>query len=157
MSLLVVCLASLASGQEIAVTISADNVPALVLSVPKDARVSPSKEKTVIQTTNMFLHVWPVPGAKTVADAAARVGEVIKGDVLKFAATKTNDLTLAGAPARHLIGNGAEADDGDPSTADVVIFTVGNHAFVACVHGEGNDASCEREPMLAVLRTAKSP
>ena len=92
------------------------------------------------------------------ADAALPlVADTIKGDVLQFQPGQTNTLTVAGAPALHLIGSGVEADDGDPSTADVVVFAVGGHAFVACVHGEHNDASREREPMLTTLQTAKQP
>lgn len=127
------------------------------LVAPADAKVVPFKEKTVIQTTNMFLHVWPVTGAKTVAEAQSRLGDVIKGDMLKFSATATNEITVAGSSARHLIGNGVEADDGDNATADIVIFSVGNRIFIACVHGEGNDVSEEREPMLKMLQTARSP
>ena len=150
-------LASFALGQEKAVTILAGGGPAMVLSVPPGAKLVPMGEKTVVQTEAMLLHIWPVAGAKTTADAAARLAETIKGDVLKFNVTKTNEITVAGSPARHLIGNGVEADDGDAATADVVIFAVGPGVFIACVHGEANDASKEREPMLKVLRTAKSP
>ena len=44
--------------------------------------MTPWKGKTVIQTTNMFLHVWLVAGAKTVDEAQGRFGDVIKGDIL---------------------------------------------------------------------------
>lgn len=139
------------------VTVLADKVPVLELTAPSEAKIVPFKDKTVIQTTNMFLHVWPVTGAKTVDEAQGRLGDVIKGDVLKFSATATNAITVAGSPARHLIGNGVEADDGDNATADIVIFSVGNRIFIACVHGEGNDASKEREPMLKMLQNGKKP
>ena len=98
-----------------------------------------------------------VLGAKTVKEAQAQLGNVIKGDVLKFTASMTNEIAVAGLPARHLIGRGVEADDGDDATADVLIFEVGKQMFIASVHGEGNDASREREPMLKMLQTAKSP
>ena len=143
--------------QDHTTTISVDKTPALELAVPADAKVTPEKDKTVIQTTNMFLYVWSVAGAKTLDDAQLRLADTIKGDVLKFAATATNVITVCGAPARHLSGGCVEADDGDPATADIVIFAAGGRVFVACVHGEHNDASREREPMLKVLRTAKAP
>ena len=154
---LFLALASYVSAEERTITVLADKTPALELAVPPEAKVTPVKDKTVIQTTNMFLHVWPVTGAKTVNEAQIRLGDVIKDDVLKFSASATNEITVAGSPARHLIGNGVEADDGDNATADVVIFAVGNRIFVACVHGEGNDASREREPMLKMLQTARNP
>ena len=156
--LLLLSLVSCVSAEERAITVLAgDQAPVLTLIVPVEAKVTSLKEKTVIQTTNMFLHVWPVTGAKTVDEAQIRLGDVIKGDVLKFSAATTNEITVAGSRARHLIGNGVEADDGDAATADVVIFAVGNRIFVACVHGEANDASREREPMLKILHTAQSP
>ena len=138
-------------------TVSEDGAPTLTLTVPHGAKVIPAKEKTVVQTTNMFLHIWTVREAKTVKEAAPRVAEVVKGDVLNFKPSETNSLTVAGGPAALLSGPCVEADDGDPATADVVVFTVGDHAFIACVHGEHNDASREREPMMKILRTAKSP
>ena len=139
------------------VTILADAAPGVELTVPQDAKVTPLKEKTVIQTADMFLHVWPVQGAGTLDDAQLKLADVVKGDVLKFSASTTNALTVAGAPARLLSGKCVEADDGDPAAADVVLFAVGDRVYVACVHGEGNDASRERAPMLEVLRTAKRP
>ena len=145
------------SAQERALTLLADKAPALELTVPAGTKVTPVKDKTILQTTNMFLYVWPVPGAKTLDEAQAGLGEVIKSDVLKFAASATNALTVGGAPARHLIGRGVEADDGDDATADVVVFGVGSRFFIACVHGEGNDASRERDPMLKLLQTARNP
>ena len=150
-------LTSYVSAEDRTVTVLADTVPALKLTVPSGAKVTATADKTVIHTTNMFLHIWPVAGAKTVNEAQARLGDVIKGDVLKFSASATNEIAVAGSPATHLIGNGVEADDGDAATADIVIFAAGNRIFIACVHGEDNDASREREPMLKVLRTAKCP
>jgi len=146
-----------ALAQERTVTVLADKTPVLELTVPRGATVTLIKDKTVIQTTNMFLHVWAVAGARTLAEARARLGVVIKDDVLKFVPTSSNVLTVAGSPALHLIGKGVEADDGDDATADFVIFSAGSRVFVACVHGEGNDASRERQPMLRMLQTAKLP
>ena len=150
-------LASCVWAGEHTVTVLADKTPVLELTVPLEAKVSTGKEKTVIHTTNMFLHVWPVSEAKTVDEAQVRLGDVIKGDVLKFSASATNEITVAGAPARLLVGDGVEADDGDAAKADVVIFGAGNRIFIACVHGEGNDASRERDPMLKMLQTVRSP
>ena len=155
--LLFISLASCVFGADRTITIMADKRPVLELTVPQQAEVTPIKDKTLIHTTNMFLHVWPVSGAKTVYEAQVRLGDVIKGDVLKFSASLTNEITVAGSPARHFIGKGVEADDGDDATVDVVIFELGKQMFIASVHGEGNDASREREPMLKMLETAKSP
>ena len=148
---------SVVSAQDIPVPIAAAGAPALVLTAPAGAKVYSNPPKTTIVAPGMFLSVWDVPNAKTAEEALPLVADTIKGDVLQFLPGQTNNLTVAGAPALHLIGSGVEADDGDPSTADVVVFSAGGHAFVACVHGEHNDASREREPMLNTLQTAKLP
>lgn len=150
-------LASCLSAQDRTITILVDKTPSLELAVPPETKVTPWKDKTVIQTTNMFLYIWSVTGAKTVNDAQDCLADVIKGDVRKFTASTTNEITVANSPARHLMGKGVEADDGDDATADIVIFAIDSRIFIACVHGEGNDASHEREPMLKLLKTAKSP
>jgi len=154
---LFLALASYVSAGERTVTVMADNTPALDIAVPAAAKVTQWKDKTLIHTTNMFLYVWPVVNVKTLNEAQARLGEVIKDEVQKFTASATNEITVAGSPASHLIGTGVEADDGDDATADIVIFTVGGHVFIACVHGENNDASREQAPMLQMLQTANPP
>ena len=148
---------SRALAEEMNVTISEGGAPVLSLSVPAGSKVYPTPSKTTIVATNMYLYIWTVSGAQTTAEALSRLPTVIQDNVLDFKAEQTNDLLVAEAPAIHLIGSGVEADDGDPSTADVVVFTAGPRAFVACVHGEHNDASRERQPMLEALRTAKTP
>jgi hypothetical protein len=66
-------------------------------------------------------------------------------------------VDIAGAPAKHIIGPGNEADDGDPGNAEVVLFVVGGRVFAGCVHGEFDDASRARPAMMAVLQTAHAP
>ncbi len=149
--------ASICSAENVNVTILANNAPALVLTVPQSAKVTTKKDKTEIKTENMTLYIWSIPTAKTVAEGVAQIPNVIAHEVVQFAATSTNTITVAGAEAKHLMGRGVEADDYDPGTADVVILTTGNAIFAACVHGEANDAVRERKPMLDVLQTAKVP
>ena len=139
------------------VTIIAEGTPALVLKIPQSVKVTSKKEKTEIKTKEMTLYIWAIPTAKTVDEGTAQIPNVISREVVQFVATNTNTITVAGAVAKHLIGRGVEADDYDPGTADVIVFTTGKSVFAACVHGEGNDAAREREPMLAVLKTAKLP
>lgn len=150
-------LAVLASAQDTSVTLSVDGKPALVLQVPAAARVTSSNAYVNIRATNMSLHVWAVPNAGSAADAAPRVAEIIKSEFIKFKTTANMDMVIAGAPAKHVTGSGNEADDGDPGNAEVVLFVVRGHVFAGCVHGEFDDASRARAPMLAVLRTAQAP
>jgi hypothetical protein len=144
-----------ASAQENTVTLFADHNPALALRVPAAAKVTFSNDYVNIRTTNMSLHVWFVANAKTVNDAVPRAAELIKSEFIKFKASSTEDLVIAGAPAKQVTGSGNEADDGDPGHAEVVFFVVGGRVFAGCVHGEFDDASRERAPMMAVLRTAR--
>jgi hypothetical protein len=142
---------------ETSVTLSVDGKPALVLQAPSAAKVTCSNAYVNIRTTNMSLHVWAVPNAKSAADALPRTGELIKSEFIKFKTTAIKDLVIAGAPAKHVTGSGNEADDGDPGNAEVILFASGGHVFAGCVHGEFDDASRARAPMMAVLRTAQSP
>jgi hypothetical protein len=156
-SLCVASMAALASAQEASVTLTVDGKPALTLQVPVAAKVTSSNGYVNIRTTNMSLHIWAVPKARTAKDASRRAAELIKSEFIKFTATATTDTVIAGAPAKHVVGSGNEADDGDPGHAEVVLFEVGSRVFAGCVHGEFDDASRAREPMMAVLQTAHAP
>jgi hypothetical protein len=147
-------IATLAKAEDASATLSVDGKPILALQVPPDAKVTSSNGYVNIHTSKMSLHVWAVARAKTVAKALPFTAEIIKGEFIKYAITSTEDMVVAGAPAKHIIGSGNEADDGDPGHAEVVLFVVGKHVFAACVHGEFDDASRARAPMMAMLQTA---
>ncbi len=157
-SVVVLFLATVASAEDLkTVTISKDGAAVMTISAPKSAKVTTEKDKTVIDTKDMVLDLWVVPKAKAVAEAIAALDDVIKSEVLKFKQTSTEAITVAEAEGKHLIGKGLEADDQDPATVDVVVFSVGKTVFVACVHGEGQAALRQRPPMLKVLKTVKAP
>lgn len=139
------------------VTISSAGTAVMTISAPQNAKVTTDKEKTVIDSKDMILDLWVVPKAKTVAEAVAGLDDLIKSEVLKFNATSSEAITVAEAEGKHLMGKGVEADDQDPGTADVVVFTVGKTVLVACVHGEGETAVRQRQPMLKALKTVKAP
>ena len=155
--LLIAACAAATAAENKSVTVDAGDEPGAVLAVPADSKVDASKTETDIRTTNLFLIVRPLANVSKPEDAIPKTAEIIKSDFVKFVATETNDITVAGAPAKQLTGNGAEADDGDPGTADVVYFSVGKRVFAACVHGEHDAAAKQRKPMLEILQTAKSP
>jgi len=143
-----------ASAEDKSVTLSVEGKPALVLQVPAAAKITSSNSYVNVKTTNMSLHVWAVPHAKTAADAVPRAAELIKSEFIKFKTKASMDMIIANAPAKHVTGSGNEADDGDPGNAEVVFFVVGGQVFAGCVHGEFDDASRARAPMMAVLQTA---
>ncbi len=138
------------------ITVKAGGAEALKLSVPTDAEVATKGDKTTIQTKTLRIYLWPVAKAKKVEDVLPHVGDIIKSEFTDFVVGGTDTITVAGAEAKHLKGKGAEADDGDPGTADVVIFTTGKHVFVASVHGEKEEAAKERPDFLTVLKSAKA-
>lgn len=146
-----------ASAQDKSVTLSVDGKPALVLKVPLAAKFTSANGYVKLQTTNLTLHVWAVPNAKTANEAVPRAAEIIKSEFLNFKTTATMDLDIAAAPAKHVTGSGNEADDRDPGNAEVVLFVAGGHVFAGCVHGEADDAAKARGAMMAVLKTAQLP
>jgi hypothetical protein len=156
-SVLLISLGGLASAQDTSVALSLDGKPALVLRVSPAPKVTSSNGYVNIKTGKMSLHVWAVPDAKTAGDALPRAAEIIKSEFINFKTTSTMDMDIAGAPAKHVTGSGNEADDGDPGNAEVVFFVAGGRVFAACVHGEFDDASRARAPMMAVLKTAQAP
>jgi hypothetical protein len=156
-SVFILSVAALASAQETSVTMSVDGKPALVLKVPSAPKLLSTNGFVRIQATNLTLYVWAVPNAKTADDAVPRAPEIIKSEFLKFKTNMVMDMTIAGAPAKHVTGSGNEADDGDPGNAEVVLFTVGGRVFAGCVHGEADEASKARAAMMTVLKTAQSP
>ena len=149
--------AALASAQDTSLTLSVDGKPALVLKVPAALKVISTNGYLRVQATNLTLHVWAVPNAKTVNDALPLAGNIIKSEFLKFKTNMVMDMTIAGAPAKHVTGSGNEADDGDPGNAEVVFFAVGGRVFAGCVHGEADEASKARAAMMTVLKTAQTP
>ncbi len=156
--LVVFVLTTAASADDLkTVTISHAGAAVMTIRVPQAAKVATDKEKTVIDTKDMVLDLWVVPKAKTVAEAIAGLDDVIKSEVLKFHAISSEAITVAESEGKHLMGKGIEADDQDPATVDVVVFAVDKTVLVACVHGEGEAAVRQRQPMLNALKTVKAP
>ena len=93
-------------------------------------------------------------GAQTVDEAVGRVSEQITDEFKNLKVTNSTDLTVAGAPAKRQEGSGEEADDGDAGKADVIVFKMGQHIFVACTHGEALNPAAQ-EWMLKLVQEAK--
>jgi hypothetical protein len=102
------------------------------------------------------IEFWLVSGAKSVDDAVAQVSTRIVDEFKDFKPEHTTDLTIAGAPAKQLVGAGHEADDGDPGDADVIVFKVGDKIFIGCNHGESLTPSGQ-EGLMTVTQTAQMP
>ncbi|MEI9893004.1 MAG: hypothetical protein WDN28_03590 [Chthoniobacter sp.] len=154
LALALVLIGSAAFAEDKEITVSAGDA-SLKITVPKDTEVTKKTGRTILHAKGLWIYLWDVAGARTVADAVPQAGKVIKSEFTDFAAGETKTITVAGHEAKHLIGKGAEADDGDPGGAEVVIFTDGKHVFAACVHGEKDEAAKESAQFLKVLKSVK--
>ena len=123
----------------------------------KAAKVTSSKDKTVVDTKDLTLYLWVVPKAKTVAEAVPKVATVISGEFKDFVVQRTNTITVAGAEAKHLVGRGRKPMTATRARRTSWVFTVGKTVLAACVHGEGETAPQQRPAMLAMLKTVKAP
>lgn len=128
----------------------------VTLTVPQAAKVTTDNGKTTIDTNKFNLYLWLAPKAKTVDEAASGVGEIIKSEAVNLKIQETKTINLAGAAAKHIMAKSNEADDNDPGTTDIVVFTAGGKVIVACIHGENDFATRNRQAMLDTLGTAKA-
>ena len=131
--------------------------PAVTLTVPGTAKVTTNeKGKTTIDTNKFNLYLW-APKVKTVGKAVDGIANTVKSEVVNLKIGETKTIKVAGAEAKHLIATSNEADDNDPGTTDIVVFTCGGKVIVACIHGEEEFAPKHRQAMLDMLKTAKAP
>ncbi len=137
-------------------TVTNGGKPAVLLTLPTGWTAAASEAKVSIQTEKKHPHiqVWATAAAD-VATAEKQVATLVVSEVTGFTATTTTDLQIGGAPARQLIGTGLEADDSDPSNAEVTLFAIGKVVYVAIAHGEGDGAAKRHAEFNAVLATAK--
>jgi len=136
-----------------------DKKPALTMQLLPGWTAKNSADKIDLKPEKFEVHIqlWNVAKANSVAAAVAMVPEFIKSEVTEFKAVSTKDIKVAGGGAKHLIGTGSEADDSDPSNAEVFLFSVGGKVFMICAHGEGEGAAKARASILQMLATAKKP
>lgn len=158
-SILFLFAVAVAMATDVSTVITVAGKPALTLQLPAGAEIKTEGERTSIRAAKaqIYLQLWPLAKAKTVEAGLSLLPDLLAAkDVTDFKVTTTNHITVAGAPALHLVGGGKEQDDGDPSEADVVVFSVENKFFAACVHGE-HRIPAEVTAMLKVLASAKLP
>jgi hypothetical protein len=128
----------------------------LGLTTSADCKCAAKDGSLKINAPQFEVEVWVVPGAKTVDEAIGNVDKQIADEFKDFKADSTTDLTIAGSPAKWLVGPGHEADDGDPGAADLIVFKVGDHIFVACTHGE-KLTPIGQQGLLTMVQTAQMP
>ncbi len=131
-------------------------VDVLKITAPPAIKCTPGDGTLHFNAGQYEVEFWLVPGAKTVDDAVGHVSTQIASEFKDFKPDQTTELTVAGSPAKRLVGGGHEADDGDPGDADVIVFKVGEHLFVACNHGESLNP-VGQQGMLTLVQTAQLP
>lgn len=145
------CFASAAETTPLSVP-SADKKAAITLQLSEGWTTYHNKDGSIsidIPKSGVHVQIWALSQA-SVDEAAKQVPDLIKGQVTKFAVTETKPIIVAGTAGKQLTGTGEEADDGDPSNADVYLFSVEGKVFLICAHGEG-DGSVKNRPTLATL------
>jgi hypothetical protein len=127
----------------------------LKLTTSADCKGTAKDGALKINAPQFEVEVW-LSGAKSVDEATGTVATQIVDEFKDFKADSTTDVTIAGSPAKRLVGPGHEADDGDPGAADLIVFKVGDHVFVACTHGEKLMPVGE-QGLLTIVQTAQVP
>ncbi|HWB20193.1 MAG TPA: hypothetical protein VG711_07835 [Phycisphaerales bacterium] len=130
----------------------------LHLTIPDPGNAKCTVKDGFLYITSHYhnIEIWYVPDAHTIDQGVSHIATQITSEFTDFKATKASSLTVAGEPATRVTGTGEEADDGDPGTADVIVFQVANRIFIACTHGEDLDPKAQ-ELLGALVMTAKAP
>jgi hypothetical protein len=136
--------------------IQAGGQDVLRLTIPAGATCTHTEGKVVLKSDYRHVEIWLVRGARSVDEVVGRLKQELVEEFKGFEPKSTASLSVAGQPARRLLGDGTEADDGDPGHADVVVFTAGGRVFIACAHGETLFPEAQ-DMMMAALRTAQAP
>lgn len=131
---------------------SADKKGGITMQIAENSTTYASKDGGVtVEMPKSGVHIQVLALSQTSVDEAVKqVADLIKGQVTKFKVTETKDITVAGTAGKQLTGTGEEEDDGDPSNADIYVFSVDGKLYIICAHGEG-DGAVKNRPVLATL------
>jgi len=135
-----------------------DKKPVLQIQLQDKWKSKKWKNKTILIPPEEYPHIqlWYVPEVKDVDAAVTDIANLVKSEVTEFKLKENKDIKIAGNPGQHLIGTGLEADDMDPSNAEVFVFSLENKVFILIVHGEGDEAAKHRKVVQEILTTAES-
>ena len=146
--------AGLSADDTIPATVTKDGKPAQTMQVPADWKFGPGASGRTNQlpaSGHPHIQCWTVVG--TVDQVVAGIAPLVMGEVTDFKPASNEDLTVAGAPAKRLIGSGTEADDGDPANAEVAVFTLAGSSWLLLSHGEGDSTAQARTTITTVQGT----
>lgn len=140
-----------------AVMLRSEGRDVLRLSLPEGANCSAQEGAARVESRgHEVVTLWMVEHASTVDEGVGRVTREIEAEFKDFRPLKSMEVSVGGSPARRVTGSGTEADDGDPGSADVVVFKVGPGVFIACAHGESL-TSAARSWLMTVVQGATGP
>lgn len=147
------------AAEGVPLTVSIGSKPALKLTLPVGWKSTAKGDVTTLLPPQGAPHIqlWPVAEATSVSDVVAKIPAIIVGEVKDFTATSTRELTIAGAPAAQVDGTGTEADDGDPSNAEVTVLSLGGTIYLLVAHGEGDGVTKRHDDVLATLASIAAP
>ena len=132
---------------------SADKTSSITLQLADGWKTYDNKDgSTSILTprTGVNIQVWAL--SQTSLDKAANnAAELVKTQVTHFKPKQTNPIKIAGSMGKKISGPGVEADDGDPSTAEVYLFSVEGKLYMICAHAEGDVATKGKKVVPALL------
>jgi hypothetical protein len=132
---------------------SADKKAGITMQLSDNWKTYPSKDGSVtieMPKSGVNLQVFAL-NQPSVDEAVKQVTDL----VTKFKVIETKEITVAGTAGKQLTGTGEEEDDGDPSNADVYLFSVEGKVYMICAHGEGNGAVKNRPVLTALLASVK--
>lgn len=139
-------------------TITVDKKAAFNLNLLKGWTFKKSEYKYILIPPAKYPHIqlWYLKDNKNIASAEKDIAEIIKSEVLNFKISKKSEIKVANKAGVILTGSGLEADDQDPSNAEVFLFEVNSKVYVLCVHGEGDEAAKHSPDVKKMLTTIKT-
>lgn len=153
-------LASLAAAADgVSIAIPAKGAAAFTVTAPAgwSAAAGADGSTTLIPAEKRpHIQVWAVD-KKDIDQAVADLATILVPQVKDFVATQRSEITVAGAKALLLVGTGTEADDGDPSNAQVTVFTAAGKVWILVSHGEGPGAAERATDVAALLKSVAKP
>src|SRR5947207_15397803 len=76
----------------------------LKLTTPAGTKCVAEDGSLKFDSPKYYAEIWLVSGAKTVEEATRRVSEQIASEFKNFKPNETTDLTVAGSPAKRMVG-----------------------------------------------------
>lgn len=136
---------------------SADKKISITLEMADGWKTSLTKEGwNSIEIPRSGVHIQVAAlGEQPIAEAATKIAELIKSEVTNFKSTSLKQIRIGALETFQVTGTGEEADDGDPSKAEIFIFAIEGKNFLICAHGEGDGTVKNADVFKTLLQSVK--